>query len=259
MVSRRSTLQSVATLLGGVGAGCLGQTGPTGNRDQWRKRIRGAPLLDGETLYVLDRLTLYALSPTDGSKRWTIRYDEDEFDERLCLNSNLAVDDQHIYVSACDGLRALRQSDGEQSWVVGAPLRAGIAVEGGRVYANGDDLLAIDAESGDVDWRAAVGGERLTSPAATEDVVVFTNSRDGVVIAFDPDGNRRWTYHTETETRSPTIADGIAYVATTPNPGREGQLVALDLEDGTVQWTVDTPSPRRGMRPVVGTDTVYLG
>lgn len=259
MVSRRTTLQSVATLLGGVGAGCLGQSGPSDNRIRWRKRIRGAPLLDEDTLYVLDHLTLYALSPTDGSERWSVSYDEDEFDERLCLNSDLAVDDQRIYVSACDGLRALRRSDGEQLWSVGAPLRSGVAVEDDRVYANGDDLLAIDAESGDVDWRASVGGERLTRPEATENVVVFTNRSDGVVIAFDPSGERRWTYHTETETRSPTIADGIAYIATTPDPGREGRLAALDLEDGTVQWAVDTPSPRRGTRPVVGTEAVYLG
>ena len=259
MISRRTTLQSVATLLGGVGAGCLGQTGPTDSRIQWRKRIRGTPLLDGETLYVLDRLTLYALSPTNGSERWTVSYDEDEFDERLCLNSDLAVDDQRIYVSACDGIRALRRSDGEQVWSVDAPLRAGVTITEGQVYANADDLLAIDAESGDVDWRAAVDGERLTRPAATENVVVFTNRRDGVVIAFDPSGERRWTYHTETETRSPTIGDSIAYVATTPDPGRKGRLFALNLEDGTVQWAVDTPSPRRGTRPVVGRDTVYLG
>jgi outer membrane protein assembly factor BamB len=259
MVSRRTTLQSAATLFGGVGAGCVGQSGPTADRVRWRKRIRGDPLLDGETLYVLDRLTLYALSPTDGRERWTVSYDDDEFDERLCLNRGLAVDDRRIYVSACDGLRALRRSDGEPLWSVGAPLRTGVAAVDGRVYANGDDLVAIDADSGDVDWRASTGGERMTEPAATGDGVVFTSRPDGVVTAFDRDGERRWTYHTGFETRSPTVADGTVYVATTPEPGRDGRLFALDLADGTVRWQVDTPSPRRGTRPVVGRDTLYLG
>ena len=259
MVSRRTALQSVGALLGGFSAGCIGQSGPTSDRVQWQRQIRGTPLLVDGTLYILDRLTLYVLSPTDGSDQWTVAYEEDEFDERLCLRSELAVDERRIYVSACDGLRALRRSDGEQSWSIGSPLRSGVTVNGGRVYANSDDLLSIDADGGEIDWRVSTGGERLTRPAATEDVVVFTNRVDGVVTAFDTDGEERWTHHTDTETRSPTVADGTVYVATAPVPGREGRLLALDIEDGDIQWNVETPSLKRGTRPVVGTDAIYLG
>jgi len=259
MVSRRTILQSVGVLLGGTGAGCIGQSGPTSDRVQWRKRIRGTPLLGDGSLYVLDRLTLYALSPTDGDEQWTVEYDEDEFDERRCLRSDLALDERRIYVPGCDGVRALRRSDGEQVWSVESPIRDRVATATGRVYANSDEQLAIDAETGAVDWRASIGGERLTSPAATDAVVVFTNRPDGVVAAFDPTGERRWTYRTETETRSPTVADDTVYVATSEVPGREGRLLALDVEDGTVRWAVDTPTLKRGTRPVVGADAVYLG
>ncbi|MFB6122047.1 MAG: PQQ-binding-like beta-propeller repeat protein [Haloferacaceae archaeon] len=259
MVSRRTTLQAVGSLLGGVGAGCIGGSGRSDERIRWQKRVRGSPLLSGGTLYILDRLTLYALSPADGSTQLTVEYDEDEFDERLCLNSQLAVDDGRIYVSACDGLRALRRADGAQEWLVDSPLRTGVAVGHGRVYANADDLLAIGAESGSVDWRAPLGGDRLTRPAVAGDAVVVTNRRDGVVTAYDVDGDRRWRHRTGVETRSPTVADGTVYVATTSDPGRSGRLVALDLGDGGEQWAVDTPSPRRGTRPVVDGDAVYLG
>jgi outer membrane protein assembly factor BamB len=259
MVSRRVTLQSVGTLLVGLGAGCIGQSGPASDRVEWQRQVSGTPLLNDGTIYILDRLTLYALSPTDGSDQWTVAYEEDNFDERLCLRSELAVDDRRIYVSACDGLRALRRSDGEQVWSVDSPLRSGVTVNGGRVYANGDDLLAIDADGGDIEWRVPTDGERLTRLAATEDVVVFTNRADGVVTAFDTDGEQRWTYRTETETRSPTIVDGVVYVATAPVPGREGRLLALDIEDGAILWNVETPSLKRGTRPVVDTDAIYLG
>ncbi|MFC6989215.1 PQQ-binding-like beta-propeller repeat protein [Haloplanus sp. GCM10025708] len=259
MVSRRITLRAAGALLGGVGAGCLGQSGPTDERIRWQKRVRGSPVLDGDSLYVLDRLTLYALSPTDGSAQWIVEYDESEFDERLCLGSALAVDDSRIYVPACDGLRALGRANGTQEWFVGSPLRNGVAVGHGRVYANGEGLLAIDAGSGSVDWRAPLGGDRLTRPAVAGDAVVVTNRRDGVVVAYDAAAERRWRRRTDVETRSPTVADGTVYVATTSDPGRSGRLLALDLSDGSEQWAVDTPSPRRGTRPVVGSDAVYLG
>lgn len=259
MVSRRQTLQTVGVLLAGAGAGCIGSSGPSADRIRWQRNIRGTPVLDDGVLYVMGRLTLYALSPDDGSTQWTTEYEEGDFDERLCLDSDIAVDDERIYVPGCDALRALRRSDGGQSWTVDAPLRQGVGVGDGRVYANADALLAIDAATGDIDWRADTGGERLTSPAAMADGVVFTNRVDGVVSAFDADGERRWQYQTETETRSPTVDDDTVFVATSTDPGRRGRLFALNQSNGTVRWDVDTPSPKRGTRPVVDADTVYLG
>ncbi|WP_338739546.1 PQQ-binding-like beta-propeller repeat protein [Haloplanus salilacus] len=258
-VSRRTALLSLGICFAGIGSGCLGESGPSSDRIRWRRSIRGRPLLDDGTLYVMDRLTLHALSPTDGSSRWTTEYSESDFDQRLCLDSDIAVDDQRIYVPGCDGLRALRRSDGTQAWFVGSPLRQGVGVGDGQVYANAEDLLAIDADSGDVVWRADTGGDRLTTPAATANGVVFTNRVDGIVTAFDVDGERRWQYRTDTETRSPTTADDTVYVATSTEPGRTGKLCALNRADGSVRWTVDTPSPKRGTRPVVDGDAVYLG
>jgi outer membrane protein assembly factor BamB len=80
-----------------------------------------------------------------------------------------------------------------------------------------------------------------------------------LLAAFDTDGERRWQYRTDAETRSPAIAGDTVYVATSTDPERAGELLALDLVDGTVRWAVDTPSPKRGTRPVVGEDAVYLG
>jgi outer membrane protein assembly factor BamB len=260
MVSRRTTLRSAgALLLGGAGAGCLGIGGADSGRIRWRKGISGGLALDGDDLFLLDYLTLHALSPADGGRRWAVEYDEDDFERRLCLRSDIVADDRYIYVPGCDGLRALRRSDGERAWFVGSALRTGVGHAGGRVYANADDLLAIDAETGAVDWRVAVGGDRLASPAATEDGVVFANRVDGVVTAFDADGEHRWTHRTDVETRSPTVRDDTVYVATSTDPGRAGRLLALDLSNGAVRWVVDTPSPKRGTRPVVDNDAVYLG
>jgi len=258
-VTRRTALASLGAVLAGSSAGCLGQSGPSSDRIRWRRQIRGTPRLDDGTLYVMGRLTLYALSPGDGSTQWTTEYSESDFDERLCLQSDIALDERRIYVPGCDGLRALGRSGGEQRWVVDSPLRQGVGVGDGRVYANADDLLAVESDTGEIAWRADTGGDRLTTPAATADGVVFTNRVDGVVTAFDGDGERRWQHRTDTETRSPTVAGDTVYVATSTEPGRSGRLLALDRSDGTVRWGVETPSPKRGTRPVVGDDAVYLG
>lgn len=258
-ISRRTVLRSVGVLLAGASAGCLGTSRPSADRIRWRRRIRGRPRLDDGTLYVMGRLTLHALSPTDGSTQWMTEYSESDFDRRLCLDSDIALDDRRIYVPGCDGLRALGRSAGEQAWFVGSALRRGVGVGDGRVYANADDLLAIDADGGSVVWRADTGGDRLTRPAATADGVVFTNRVDGVVTAFDVDGGRRWRHRTGVETRGPTVAGDTVYVATSTEPGTAGRLFALNRADGAVRWAVDTPSPKRGTRPVVDDDAVYLG
>ena len=168
MVSRRTTLRSGGLLLGGTGTGCLGIGGSDSGRIRWRKGVSGGLVLDGDGLFLLDYLTLHALSPADGERRWAVGYDEDDFERRLCLRSNIVADDRHVYVPGCDGLRALRRSDGERAWFVGSALRTGVGRAGGRVYANADDLLAIDAETGavgsvavDSDLVYASSNERL--------------------------------------------------------------------------------------------------
>lgn len=178
-VSRRTALRLSGVLLAGVGAGCIGGPGPSSDRIRWRADVRGRPLLDGKTLYVMGRLTLHALSPTDGSTRWATEYSERDFEQRLCLDSNIAADGERVYVPGCDGLRAVGRSDGEQAWFVESSLRHGVGVADGRVYANAGALLAIDAARGDVVWQVPTGGDRLTRLAATADGVVLTNRVDG--------------------------------------------------------------------------------
>lgn len=191
-ISRRTTLQSLGVLFTDAGAGCIGGSGASSVRSRWRKSIDAQPLLNGGRLYVTGRLTLHALSPTDGSTQWVTEYSENDFDQRLCLRSDITVDGRRIYVPGCDGLRAFRRSDGEQTWFIGSSLRQGVDVDDERVYANDEDILAIDAGSGDIVWRADTGGDRLTRPAATPDGVVFTNRVDEIVTAFDVDGEPRW-------------------------------------------------------------------
>jgi outer membrane protein assembly factor BamB len=260
MVSRRRALQSVSVLFASASAGCLGQSGTSSERIRWRRQFNGTPHLVGGTLYAMERLRLHALSAADGRTQWTAEWDEEEFEDPLCLQRALGVDDEGVYAAGCDGIRALRRSDGEREWFADAALRSGVAVGPDRVYANSDDLLAVDVDSGDIDWRASITGERLTRPAAADGTIVHVDRVNGVVTAFDADGERLWRHRTGTETRSPTIADDAVYVATADRPGRAGEVLALNRADGSVRWRADTTGTvKRGTRPVIGDERVFIG
>ena len=125
MVSRRTLIGSAGTLFAGATGGCIGSGGPSNDRVRWQERVRGHPVLAGETVDALDDWTVHALSANDGSNRWTVEYDDSEFDEPLCLRQHLAADGRHLYLPGCDGIRALERSDGSQSRAVGAPIRHG--------------------------------------------------------------------------------------------------------------------------------------
>ena len=264
-LSRRTTLQSLGVLCTGVGAGCLGGSGPSSDRIRWRKSIRGQPLLDDGTLYVMGRLTLHALSPTDGSRQWVTEYSEDDFDQRLCLHSDIAVDDRRIYVPGCDGLRALRRSDGEQAWFVESPLRQGVGVGDGRVTTERYDIYQDrrrpreEGAEPRVQYRAAHDFEITVTDPDDVGEVIDTAVRNGATeindVSFTLSTERRRTL--ERRARSAAMADArskASALATDANltvtgvrvirTGRSG-APRYAGGDGAATATAAASSPRR--------------
>ena len=254
MPSRRAALGAAGGLLAVAAAGCLGGSAP--DRARWTGSPSGSLRRVDDALYVSDRNgeSVAALEPADGTERWTTGFDTDR---PVCVGGDLAADDDRLYVPGCDGLRALSRSDGAPRWT--APGETGsVAVADGTVYAKRTDLVALDAADGTTVWRAPVGGSIPTRPAVAPGVVVAVNREDGAVRAFERDGTERWTHRTGAETRAPAAVDGTVYVAAGSPPG-DGRLIALDPADGTVRWRAETPFPKRGERPVVGDERVFLG
>src|SRR5262249_57303135 len=114
---------------------------------------------------------------------------------------------------------AVERDSGHERWHTAlGPMRfcASVPVaDNGLIYVSGASLVAVDAKTGDVRWKAPapigtgrVG--RVSSPAVAEDRV-FVGSVDGNLYALDAmTGAVAWQYPTGSPvSTSPAVADGV--------------------------------------------------
>ncbi|SDF34377.1 outer membrane protein assembly factor BamB family protein [Halorientalis regularis] len=120
-------------------------------------------------------------------------------------------------------------------------------VDDGTVYAVCDDdsLLAVDLESGAVEWTVDLDGEASTPPVVTDRLAVV-GTDDGVVAVHTSDGEEQWT--AAGEITSLVAADEI-YAGTTES------VLSLSKHTGRQQWR--TALDARVTDLAVGDGTVY--
>lgn len=143
------------------------------------------------------------------------------------------------------------KTDGAVAWRYSADTEAasGVAVGGGRVYAGG---LAVDGETG-----RGVGGDwhgHMHTPTVAD--ALYVSAFD--LQARDPaTAEPRWTFQTDVDRGglpAPTTASETVYV-----PGSLGDptLYAVDADDGTERWRVETDADV-GVPVAVDGETVYV-
>ncbi|WP_459192796.1 outer membrane protein assembly factor BamB family protein [Halosimplex sp. J119] len=152
----------------------------TGERAWWAKTpgpLETAPAVVDGTVYTAgtDGAVL-ALDAATGERVWAGSVDDDL--ERL------AVDGGHVYVASDGAMYAFRADDGERCWRFGKmdlTHSGGVAASPDHLYlTSGNDgeigdetLVALDPESGDVDWRHDGGDYRFTAGPAVVDGAVY--------------------------------------------------------------------------------------
>ncbi len=122
-------------------------------------------------------------------------------------------------------------------------------------------VKSIDTESGKVNWSTETGVAAITGLAGTA-AVIIASSRDGDLNAYDileDDLELRWSARLKGEIRAlPLIAGEQVFVRTV-----DGQLSALSLIDGSIQWTISRRVPALSLtgnsQPVVRGDLVIAG
>ncbi len=141
-----------------------------------------------------------------------------------------------------------------------------------QLFVASDDgfVHALVASSGELRWRAELGGAVGRPPAATNDAIYVITDAD-IVVAFDRStGEALWRYRREapegfyvTEHAGLVLTDRQLITAFT-----DGTVVALDPRDGSILWERDTAAdlPESDTlrftdvdtTPLVVGDTVYV-
>jgi len=142
--------------------------------------------------------------------------------------------DNNIYaVDATTGLKKWSFKTGD--WVDSTPL-----VQDGRVYVPSRDgaMYALSAAGGRLIWKTDVGGTHCSSPIAYNGKIIFGSGFPGkFVVALDMEtGKELWKYVTgQIVYSSPTIFNNALYIG-----ANDGKYTALNPDDGTEKWSVQT-------------------
>lgn len=196
-----------------------------------------SPVVVGDAAYADMVSFFYVLDTRTGDKLWDYGFGVN------ADGSNIAVTDDTLLVHSKKKLIAVDLRTRKQKWTHQAASEAetGLVVADGKVYFGTLDgaLYAVDARSGEEEWRRTFEGElwdgRLGEgagmPQVADGTVYFEN--DAYVSAFDADtGSQRWRRKQEAdEVTSLEVVDDTLLV-----DASDGGLTALDTGSGETGW-----------------------
>jgi outer membrane protein assembly factor BamB len=237
--------------------------------------LSACSIFGGDKDEELEPLELVDIEQTlDVRKVWSEKLGEGT--ESLRIGLNPSGDGNRIYAASYDGnVSAFNPENGDRVWQTELELNlsAGPGVGEGIVVVAGydGDLVALDADDGSEQWRINIVSETLAKPAiADSSVVVY--SIDGRLRVYSAlDGRELWSLArdvpalTQRGSSSPIIT-GNTVIAGSDN----GRLLAVDLDDGIIEWeAVLTPVSGRsdldrladidGDMAIVGQDIYAVG
>ncbi|MGH1371257.1 MAG: outer membrane protein assembly factor BamB [Cellvibrionaceae bacterium] len=147
-----------------------------------------------------------------------------------------------IFAADAEGLViAYDRSSGDEQWEVAleAPVSSGVGAAGGQIFVGTlrGEVIALDADTGSVQWKAPLSGEVLAPPQGNGSEVVV-QTLDGKVFALNADtGEQIWMHDTSVPaltlrgTATPIVTSTSVYAGFAT-----GNIMALDVKDGAVQW-----------------------
>lgn len=195
---------------------------------------------------------LTEFTPTAKAERvWSTSVGDGE--GHLGARQGPTVVDGRVYAAGSEGVGAWDLQTGKQVWFHAdkkekkdkdaEAQRLGISsspgVGDGLLVVGGleGDVLALDAATGEMKWKAKVGTEVLAAPAIGQGMVLV-RSIDGRVTAFDAaNGERRWFWTKETPAltvrgnSSPLLVPGAVFIG-----NDDGTLSAIALATGRLLW-----------------------
>jgi outer membrane protein assembly factor BamB len=174
------------------------------------------PVTSGDMVYAADtNRKVIAINSANGRTVWTY--------ELKVKNSGFFKGGDKVLITGGPGL-------GENSVLIGT---------------NKGDVIALDPETGEEQWRSKVSSEILSPPQKSNNIVIV-RTLDGRIFGLSGSSGRRiWTYEktvptlTLRGTSTPVIDQNVII-----SGFDSGGLIALDLSSGRLIWESAVASPR---------------
>ncbi|SIR29953.1 Tat (twin-arginine translocation) pathway signal sequence [Haladaptatus litoreus] len=228
--------------------------------ERWRFEVTGdddpagtvGPVLCDGTVYVAgnsgDDTRLYAVDAATGEERWS-------FFVSGGVRTTPTVEDGTLYFASFthSTTYALDTDTGDVQWTftgdcdpLGHP-RDDVLVTAGNAYVvDGNNLWALDADDGGVEWALRPNEFSLYALAVTDDTVYVGLSdgsscvADGNLVALDAaSGTERWSTDVSGLSTADEIEVGGGRVYVVSYVHDPTRLVALNGDDGTEHWSFE--------------------
>lgn len=153
-------------------------------------------------------------------------------------------------VSASLSVKQAWKADvGKSGQYVMAPVSSG-----NTVYVSGRSgtVMAIDATSGQTQWKAKTDLDLTSGPGSDGDTTAVAGEK-GAIYAFDKSGKQLWKKQVNGEVLSaPLVGNGLVVVRTT-----DTRLIGLDVASGERRWIYQRSQAPLNLRAAMG--MVYAG
>lgn len=228
-------------------------------------------VIDDSAIFMSKNGRVHSLLIHNGYENWVYNT---EGEIRL---SSLAADNDTIYVGNSEGnVFGLNASDGSEKWVYTTGEEQQIAtavVDSGMVYVLGDRVYALESDTGAEKWTSQMDQELSALAIYDNTVIVAAGGQNpgflksiqrptlkslgttyyGDIYALDANnGKKKWGYQSEYNFGPVAIKEGTVFTVQ-----RNGRVISLDVNSGSVQWNFDT-FDRIISAPAVENSTIYI-
>lgn len=192
----------------------------------------------------------------NGNKRW-------EYAANTSPGVALSRDKNTLYVGAAAPEQALvaLNLDGSVKWRTNlnynSPSSNPLVAPDGTIYVGTSThyMLFALSDTGIIKWYKYVGSYDVISPildSANNIYVRSSSGNNGIIVSYDPQGNRRWIYYHPTNDyggKEMAIKNNIIYAVYKNN------LIAIDTSGNLIwTWTIPYVAPQGLSSPVVDKD-----
>jgi len=168
---------------------------------------------------------------------------------KIPLTAQPVVAGQSIFTLDTDSkLSAFDTASGKRRWKINIRpkdeddpvISGGVAYDNGIVYVTGgyDEIVAVDAQTGDIKWRASMNSPSRAAPTVL-DGHIYVTTLNNTLLALDPaDGKVQWEYAGLDQ--STGLVGGASAAATSDlvvPAFSSGELYGLRPTNGSVAWS----------------------